>query len=238
LKKRSTTAGAAKSENLFGHDGRDEKQKRKSLATEGTDGAEKNFSKDFSPSAVTSAFLNRAMTVPFSRHSRGSGNPVRDLRPEGLQIQKMRRFAPECTHWIPAFAGMTMAMGAAMELARATAKATANRILARTEMTGKWNGHRLNRKRHSHGVHGKARRKPREKSLFLSVFSVNSVVNAFHSCFSSCSPRTSRVKIFSPSAVIRAFLHRTPAHPRHSRERGNPVPCLAANRPLFPGFMK
>ncbi|MDR0578832.1 MAG: hypothetical protein LBI87_15205, partial [Candidatus Accumulibacter sp.] len=63
-----------------------------------------------------------------SRHSRESGNPVRDLRPEGPRISdgaraprphrslfgqdarapvEMRRYAPEYTRWIPAFAGMT-----------------------------------------------------------------------------------------------------------------------------------
>jgi hypothetical protein len=50
------------------------------------------------------------------RHSRAGGNPVRCLRPEGPRIQRMRRDAPECTRWIPAFAGMTGGCGRMTEI--------------------------------------------------------------------------------------------------------------------------
>ncbi|MDR0577773.1 MAG: hypothetical protein LBI87_09630 [Candidatus Accumulibacter sp.] len=51
------------------------------------------------------AFFNQ--TLAHLRHFRGIGNPAPCLQHERLQRQKMRRFAPECTRWIPAFAGMT-----------------------------------------------------------------------------------------------------------------------------------
>jgi hypothetical protein len=75
---------------------------------------------------VNKTSLNQ--TPANSRHSRESGNPVRCLRPEGPRISngarasrphrslfgqdarapvEMRRYAPESTRWIPAFAGMT-----------------------------------------------------------------------------------------------------------------------------------
>ncbi|MDR0576244.1 MAG: hypothetical protein LBI87_01575 [Candidatus Accumulibacter sp.] len=58
---------------------------------------------------LSGAFPTQAMPVPFFRHSRESGNPVPCLQAEGLQIQiqRMRRHAPDGTPWIPAFAGMT-----------------------------------------------------------------------------------------------------------------------------------
>ncbi|MDR0576455.1 MAG: hypothetical protein LBI87_02690 [Candidatus Accumulibacter sp.] len=46
--------------------------------------------------------------VGYNRHSRERGNPVRYLRPKGPRIQRMRRYAPEGTRWIPAFAGITI----------------------------------------------------------------------------------------------------------------------------------
>ncbi|MDR0578846.1 MAG: hypothetical protein LBI87_15285 [Candidatus Accumulibacter sp.] len=101
----------------------------------------------------------------------------------------MRRFAPECTRWIPAFAGMT----------------------------GKWNGHRLIRKRpdhrgnlFSHGSHGGVLRKSCEKSLFFFVSIVVKKASTAHATGGA---------FFNQPPVN----SRSPMNFRHSRERGNPV---------------
>jgi hypothetical protein len=102
----AATGANNKIDNHDGHGGHNEKQERKALTTANTAKGE-NLFRTFSIQAMTI----QAMTAPFPRHSRESGNPVRGLRPEGPRIQRMRRCAPECTRWIPAFAGMTRVCG-------------------------------------------------------------------------------------------------------------------------------
>jgi MSHA pilin protein MshD len=144
----------------------------------------------------------QAMTIPLLRHSRESGNPVRDFQTEGPPIQRMRRCAPECTRWIPAFAGMTEIYERMTEIYRRMTGIRGRLIQKHPRHGGR--GNNPKRRETAEGGPREARGggAAQKQNLYFSpcfsvlsvikkIFAAPAVVNAFRSFFPSrapCSP--------------------------------------------------